>query len=92
MNAAEQQPAIVATEIVSHPLRVLGWVSLVVSLETSLRHFTVRDLSCLAPGTIVRAAIAPNAAIPLHVNGKLIAWAKLDVVGDRLAARITELI
>lgn len=92
MNPVEQQPAAVTTEAVAHPLRVLGWVPLIVSLETSLRHFTVRDLSCLAPGTIVRATIAPNAAIPLQVNGKLIAWAKLDVVGDRLAARITELI
>jgi hypothetical protein len=30
--------------------------------------------------------------VPLSVNGTRVGWAKFEVIGDRLAARITELL
>jgi flagellar motor switch/type III secretory pathway protein FliN len=72
-------------------VRVLAWVPLTVSLETRLEQFTVRDLLSLKVGSIVKTAIPQADYVPLLANGKLIAWARLEVAGERLAARITEL-
>jgi flagellar motor switch/type III secretory pathway protein FliN len=90
MNVVEDQPA--APPKTTDPLRILGWMPLSLSLETSLSQFTVRDLMHLRIGTIVQGIVPATEQIPVRANGKLIAWAKLDVVGDRLAARITELV
>jgi flagellar motor switch/type III secretory pathway protein FliN len=92
MNVVEDQPAATTTATATDPLRALGWMPLTLSLETSLSQFTVQDLLHLGPGTIVQSVITATEQIPVRANGKLIAWAKLDVVGDRLAARITELV
>jgi flagellar motor switch/type III secretory pathway protein FliN len=80
------------TVVVNNPLRKLGWVPLTVCLETALQHFSGQDLLHLTPGSVVRGSIPTGAQIPVLVNGKLMAWAKLDVVDGHLAARITELL
>ncbi|MBI3476225.1 MAG: FliM/FliN family flagellar motor switch protein [Acidobacteria bacterium] len=80
------------TVTVNNPLKKLGWIPLTVCLETVLERFSVQELLHLAPGSIVQGTIPAGAQIPVLVNGKLMAWAKLDVVGDHLAARITELL
>jgi flagellar motor switch/type III secretory pathway protein FliN len=92
MNVIEDQPAATTTATAADPLRTLSWMPLTLSLETSLSHFTVQDLMRLGLGTVVQGVIAATEQIPVRANGKLIAWAKLDVVGNRLAARITELV
>jgi flagellar motor switch/type III secretory pathway protein FliN len=75
----------------SDPIQALAWVPLEVALETSLSNFTVRDLRDLHKGSVVRAVSAQAAEMSLQVNGQFIAWAKLEVVGDHWAARLTEL-
>ena len=88
MTDVMEQPTVTANS----PLRKLGWVPLTVCLETALEHFSGQDLLHLALGSVVRGSIPAGAQIPMLVNGKLMAWAKLDVVDGRLAARITELL
>ena len=53
--------------------------------------FTVRDLLQLATGSIVASENANGADVPVVVNTKLIGWAEFEVVGQKLAVRITEL-
>lgn len=77
--------------IVSDPIQALAWVPLDVALETSLSEFSVRDLRDLQKGSIVRSISPQGAEISLLVNGRFIARAKLEVVNDRWAARLTEL-
>ena len=68
-----------------------GWLPLGIVLETPLPDFTVRDLLSLSRGTVLRSAVALAGHFPLLANGKLMAWAKLEVSNQHLAARITEL-
>ena len=72
-------------------LRPLAWVPLTVSLEASLEGFAVGDLFSFRPGVVVRTTTPQSGTMPVLVNGKLMAWGKLEVIGDRLAARIMEL-
>ncbi|RXH57267.1 FliM/FliN family flagellar motor C-terminal domain-containing protein [Granulicella sibirica] len=46
----------------------------------------------LAEGSLVQTTCHQSTDIPLHVNGILMAWTEFEVVGERLAARITDLV
>jgi flagellar motor switch/type III secretory pathway protein FliN len=54
-------------------------------------RFTVADLLALAKGSIVETACHHTSDVPLRVNNLLIGWTEFEVVGDRLAVRITDL-
>jgi flagellar motor switch protein FliN/FliY len=71
--------------------RQLSWLPCELSLELSVTRFTVRDLLTLRPGKIVETAHRWGAEIPLVANGKLIAWAEFEPVGNHIGVRITEL-
>jgi flagellar motor switch/type III secretory pathway protein FliN len=73
------------------PIQALAWIPLDVTLETSLSNFSVRSLRDLQVGSIVRTVSPQAAEMSLQVNGQFIAWAKLEVISDHWAARITEL-
>ena len=77
---------------VSNPAEVLPWLPCTVSLEISLDGFTIGDLSNLARGSVVSTACRRNSELPLYVNGQLIGWSELEVIDDRLAVRITEIV
>ena len=62
------------------------------SLELPVVGFTVGRLLALSEGSLVQTACSQSSDIPLNVNGTLMAWTEFEVVGDRLAARITELV
>jgi flagellar motor switch protein FliN/FliY len=64
----------------------------ILSVDLSLKHFTVRDLLQLNVGTIVESENPNGADIPVVVNGQLIAWAEFEVVGQKIAVRLTELV
>jgi len=64
----------------------------VLSVDVPLKRFTVRDLLRLAPGSIVESKNVNGADVPVVVNTRLIGWAEFEVVGQRLAVRLTELI
>ena len=62
-----------------------------VSVELAITGFAVRDLYRITPGTLVETAVLEAAAVPVRVNGQLIAFGEFQLVGDRLAVRIAEI-
>jgi len=61
------------------------------SVDVPLKEFTVRDLLQLEEGTVVESRNVNGADVPVQVNMRLIGWAEFEVMGQRLAVRITEL-
>jgi flagellar motor switch/type III secretory pathway protein FliN len=83
-------PQAVTTSVVN-PADVLPWLPCELTLEIPVARFTIGELLTLRRGTIVETACHHTNDIPLRVNGQLIGWTEFEVVGDRLAVRITEL-
>lgn len=69
-----------------------GFLPCSLSVDVPLKQFTVRDLLQLEPGTIVESKNVSGADVPVFTNARLIGWAEFEVVGPRLAIRLTELI
>jgi flagellar motor switch/type III secretory pathway protein FliN len=89
-------PPIVETAKTAHSIHKnlvdeLPWLPLTLTVEIPVPAFTLEDLMNLHSGSIVKTLHQSSSDVPLRVNGKLIAWAKFEVDGDRLASRITEL-
>lgn len=74
------------------PKKLLPWLPCTVALEVPVVRFTVGSLLELAVGSLVQTGCSQSSDIPLNVNGVLMAWTEFEVVGERLAARITELV
>ena len=74
------------------PVEALPWLPCTLALEVPVTDFTVGSLLRLAPGTLVETACRQCADLPLKVNGVTMARTEFEVVGDRLAARITDLV
>ena len=68
-----------------------GWLACELSLEIAIGKFTVGDFLKLGKGSIVETACHYTSDIPLRANGLLIGWTEFEVIGSRLAVRITEL-
>jgi flagellar motor switch/type III secretory pathway protein FliN len=69
----------------------VGWLPCLLSVDLPLRKFTVRDLLQLEKGTVVESRNPSGSDVPVIVNTQLIGWAEFEVVGQRLAVRLTEL-
>jgi len=67
------------------------WLPCTVSVELSIPHLRVRDLLRLDRDSIIDTHCADGSTLPVWVNGAMIGWAEFDVVGKRLAIRVTEL-
>lgn len=74
------------------PVELLPWLPCMLTLEVPVINFTVGTLLRMSSGTLVESAWHQSTDIPLRVNGLLMAWTEFEVVGERLAARITDLI
>lgn len=72
-------------------IEVLPWLPCTLALDVPVIGFTVRDLLALTAGTVLETNCHQSMDIPLRVNGLLMAWTEFEVVGERLAARITDL-
>ena len=72
-------------------LRRFDWLPCRLSLEIPVSEFTLGDLLRLQKGSVVATTIRSTEEVPLNVNQQLIAWIQFEMIGDRLAARITEL-
>jgi len=72
------------------PFDLMPWLPCTLSLELPAVRFTVGDLLTLSPGSIVETACHQTSDVPLRVNNLLIGWTEFDVVGDRIAVRITD--
>jgi flagellar motor switch/type III secretory pathway protein FliN len=68
----------------------LPWLPCTLTLEIPIVGFTIGDLLALKKGSIVETACHHTSDVPLRVNQLLIGWTEFDVIGDRLAVRITE--
>lgn len=66
------------------------WLPCTLTLDIPVVRFTIADLLSLKKGSIVETACHHTSDVPLRVNQLLIGWTEFDVIGDRLAVRITE--
>jgi flagellar motor switch protein FliM len=62
-----------------------------VSLEIPVPQFTVRDLLRLSPEDVIDTRWAQTADVPVRVNGLLLSWAEFELIGNKIAVRLTEL-
>ena len=62
------------------------------TVELPLPAFRVADLLKLQKGVVIGTSWQLARDVPLRINGTLIGWSEFEVVGDRLAVRLTELI
>jgi len=72
-------------------LERFDWLPCRLSLEVPVSQFSLGDLLRLQKGSVVSTAVPSTDEVPLSVNQQLIAWIQFEMIGDRLAARITEL-
>jgi Flagellar motor switch/type III secretory pathway protein len=72
------------------PIDTMGWLPCTLTVEVPVARFTIADLLNLRVGAIVETACRHTSDVPLRVNRMLIGWTEFDVVGDRLAIRVTE--
>lgn len=86
-----KDPQTTAADQAKHPVEGFGWLPCRLALEAQVVRFTVGDLLRLSKGSVVETSCLATSDIPLRANGLLIAWAEFEVIGNRLAVRITEL-
>lgn len=70
---------------------LLPWLPCTLALDIPVVKFTVADLLNLRPDAIVETAYHQSSDLPLRVNGQLVGWTEFEVVGERLAVRLTDL-
>ena len=70
---------------------LLPWLPCTLALDIPVVKFTVADLLKLTKGSVVETAYHQSSDLPLRVNGQLVGWTEFEVVGDRLAVRLTDL-
>jgi flagellar motor switch/type III secretory pathway protein FliN len=61
------------------------------TVELPMPDFTIGDLLKLREGSVIAARLRVGREVPLRLNGTLIGWIEFELVGERLAARLTEL-
>lgn len=61
------------------------------SLEILIPGFTVRSLLTLAPGDVIDTRWPLVSDVPLRINGLLMSWTEFELIGNKLAVRLTEL-
>jgi flagellar motor switch/type III secretory pathway protein FliN len=71
-------------------LDAVPWLPCTLTVEVPLVRFTIADLLGMKEGTIVETGCHHTSDLPLRLNQLLIGWTEFEVVGDRLAVRITE--
>ena len=70
---------------------LLPWLPCTLALDIPVVKFTLANLLHLRPGDIVETAYHQSSDLPLRVNGQLVGWTEFEVVGERLAVRLTDL-
>jgi flagellar motor switch/type III secretory pathway protein FliN len=87
---AADSPAANSADTGDDLLDSMPWLPCTLSLEVPVVRFTIGDLLALREGSIVETACHHTSDVPLRANQLLIGWTEFDVIGDRLAVRITE--
>jgi len=91
MATLQMVPAAKKPEVPEQLWQEAARLPCVLSVDVPLRDFTVRDLLQLEPGSVVESKNVNGADVPVLVNTRLIGWAEFEVMGHRLAIRLTEL-
>ncbi|HEY5212646.1 MAG TPA: FliM/FliN family flagellar motor C-terminal domain-containing protein [Acidobacteriaceae bacterium] len=68
----------------------MPWLPCTLSVDVPIVRFTIGDLLSLALGSIVETACHQTSDVPLRINQLLVGWSEFEVIGDRLAVRITD--
>jgi flagellar motor switch/type III secretory pathway protein FliN len=68
----------------------IPWLPCTLTLDLPVVRFTIGDLLTLTKGSIVETACHHTSDVPLRVNQLLIGWTEFEVIGDRLAVRMTD--
>jgi flagellar motor switch/type III secretory pathway protein FliN len=71
-------------------LDCMPWLPCVLSLEVPIVRFTIGDLLTLTKGSVIASSCHHTSDVPLRANQLLIGWTEFEVIGDRLAVRITD--
>jgi flagellar motor switch/type III secretory pathway protein FliN len=61
------------------------------AVDIPLPDFMIADFLELHVGSVIGANWQVTRDVPLRVNGTLIGWGELELAGDRMAVRLTEL-
>lgn len=96
MPEAATQDAVAAAETSTQYDNDVRWKQVMglpcdVVVEIAVPEFTVKKLMELEIESIVETNWTTTANLPLKVNGELIGWCEFEVLGNRLAVRLTEL-
>jgi flagellar motor switch/type III secretory pathway protein FliN len=59
--------------------------------ELPVPDFKIADLLMLRSGSLINVHWRAGHDVPLRLNGTLIGWSELEVLGNHLAVRLTEL-
>jgi flagellar motor switch/type III secretory pathway protein FliN len=86
-----QGPKLVEKGQERDPSELLPWLPCTLVLDIPVVKFTVGDLLNLTKGSVVETAYHQSSDLPLRVNGQLVGWTEFEVVGERLAVRLTDL-
>lgn len=84
-------PQLVERSPETDPIESLPWLPCTLALDLPVVGFTIADLLSLASGSVVETAYHQSSDLPLRVNGQLVGWTEFEVVGERLAVRLTDL-
>jgi flagellar motor switch/type III secretory pathway protein FliN len=72
------------------PFDRMPWLPCTLSVDVPVVQFTIADLLSLTRGSIVETACHQTSDVPLRINQLLVGWTEFEVIGDRLAVRITD--
>lgn len=81
-----------AGRVIHHPLARAYELPFTLVLEIPVVEFTVGTLMHLQPGTIIRTQAQQNEDLSLKINGQLLGLVEFDVLGDKLAVRLTGIV
>jgi flagellar motor switch/type III secretory pathway protein FliN len=94
IQSAEPRPAeLPQSELAANetgPFDRMPWLPCTLSVDVPVVQFTIADLLSLSRGSIVETACHQTSDVPLRINQLLVGWTEFEVIGDRLAVRITD--
>jgi flagellar motor switch/type III secretory pathway protein FliN len=92
VQVAKEQLSRLPSDSKTNLAEEFGWLPCQLTVEIPVANFTVGDLLLLTKESIVETSCPSTCDVPLRANGLLIARSDFEVIGRKLALRITELV
>jgi flagellar motor switch/type III secretory pathway protein FliN len=89
-RVAPVKPEAQPQDNLSHAIESFHWLCCDATSEIPVPRFTVGDLLNLRKGTVVQTASPAANDVPLRINKILLGYGRFEVVGEKLAVRLTE--